>query len=153
MQKEKSRRKIYPPVYFFITIILMVPLHYFLPIKKVVNPPISYIGLILILTAITMLVWAARSFGREKTTIKPFEQSSELVTYGLYRFTRNPMYLSMVMTLFGLAIFLGSITPFLLIPVFILLIQRNFIIHEERGLEETFGEKYKNYKALVRRWI
>jgi protein-S-isoprenylcysteine O-methyltransferase Ste14 len=63
------------------------------------------------------------------------------------------MYLGMVIGLVGLFIFLGSISPILVIPVFVWLITNRFILPEEKALEKKFGEAYANYKNKVRRWI
>ena len=85
--------------------------------------------------------------------IKPFKRSSVLVTTGPYRYSRNPMYLGLVLILIGIAILQGSISPVLVIPVFIWLITNNIIKKEEKMLEETFGDAYLEYKKQVRRWI
>ena len=59
----------------------------------------------------------------------------------------------MAIILTGVAVILGSIIPFLIVPLFMWLIQRNFIVREETMLEETFGEDYRQYKKQVRRWF
>lgn len=63
------------------------------------------------------------------------------------------MYLGMVVILLGIAVLFGSISPFISIPVFIWLIQSNFIRLEEAALEEIFGDEYREYKTRVRRWL
>ena len=87
------------------------------------------------------------------TGIVPFDPATALVTGGLYRYTRNPMYLGMVLLLVGVAIALGSLGAWLPIPVFVWIIQARFIVGEERFLEQTFGESYVAYKRGVRRWL
>ncbi len=84
---------------------------------------------------------------------KPFEHSTHPITGGMYKVSRNPMYLGMVVILLGIAVLFGSISPFISIPVFIWLIQSNFIRLEEAALEETFGDEYREYKTRVRRWL
>ena len=93
------------------------------------------------------------SFTRAGTPVVPFERSTTLVTGGSYRFTRNPMYLGMVLLLSGVAALLGTLSPWLVIPIFTAVIQTNFIRGEERFLEELFGDSYRAYKTRVRRWI
>ncbi|NIO84348.1 MAG: hypothetical protein GTN53_27945, partial [Candidatus Aminicenantes bacterium] len=78
---------------------------------------------------------SARLFARAETAIRPFEESTTLVRSGMYRVTRNPMYLGMVLVLLGIALILGSLSTFLLIPLFAWLIQSLFIVHEEAMLE------------------
>ena len=63
------------------------------------------------------------------------------------------MYLSMVVVLFGVSVLLGTATPLVVIPVFVWLIQRRFIIKEEEFMEKHFGEEYLSYKGKVRRWL
>jgi protein-S-isoprenylcysteine O-methyltransferase Ste14 len=76
-----------------------------------------------------------------------------LVVGGFYRYTRNPMYLGMVTALLGVAILLGTLSAFLPIPIFVWIIQKQFIEGEERFLEEIFGGQYLAYKGKVRRWL
>ncbi|MBI4521397.1 MAG: isoprenylcysteine carboxylmethyltransferase family protein, partial [Gemmatimonadetes bacterium] len=100
-----------------------------------------------------MNTWPSKHFDRLNTTVKPFEEPRELTTAGLFGFTRNPMYLGGVVLLAGLAIFLGSLSPWPVIPVFMWVIARRFISAEEEILERRFGERYLEYKARVRRWL
>ena len=96
---------------------------------------------------------AFRGFSRAGTPVVPFERSTALVTNGSYRFTRNPMYVGMVMILAGIAVMLGTAGPWLPIPLFVWIIRANFIIGEERFLEQLFGQQYIAYKSRVRRWL
>jgi protein-S-isoprenylcysteine O-methyltransferase Ste14 len=102
---------------------------------------------------ILVVVYCAGIFQRKGTTIKPFEESSYLVDGGLFGYSRNPIYLGMVVVLLGLWCVLGSLTSLLVIPVFVWLIQEKFIKEEEKMLEDKFGEEYREYKAKVRRWL
>ena len=97
--------------------------------------------------------WARMLFVKAGTTVKPFHESSELVVMGPFGVTRNPMYLSMTVFLLGLAILLGSLTPFFVLPFFVWIINTRFIRVEESMLEQRFGDSYRAYKARVRRWI
>ena len=148
-----NTRKYVPPVYFFLTIILMVLLHYFLPVYSLLNPPVSYIGLVPLVAGFAIAVWSANLFKKAETPIKPFEESTILVKDGMYRVTRNPMYLGMVLALLGIALLLGSLSPFLLVPLFAWFIHSQFVVHEEVMLETLFGEEYLHFKAMVRRWF
>jgi protein-S-isoprenylcysteine O-methyltransferase Ste14 len=98
-------------------------------------------------------MWGSRLFDRTGTTIKPFETSSALVLHGPYRVSRNPMYLGMVVFLFGVWVLAGSITPFLVVVGFAYFIDRRFIRPEEAMLEQAFGSQYASYRARVRRWV
>lgn len=146
-------RKIVPPFYLIITIALMVTLHKLLPLATVVPPPWSYAGAVVMLTGLGILMWSARLFARAETPIKPFEESTRLITGGMYRLTRNPMYLGMVFMLLGIALLLGTLSPFLPIPLFVWLIHSVFILNEEVMMEDLFGEEYREFRQRVRRWI
>jgi len=102
-------------------------------------------------------IWLAvrekNRFVREGTTFYPGQDASKLVTSGAYRFTRNPMYLGMVIVLVSLWAMTGSWLAGLPIPLFMAIIHHRFILREEARLEEIFGEDYRAYKGRVRRWI
>jgi len=95
------------------------------------------------------------SFRRAKTTINPTKPgaASSLVTAGVFGFTRNPMYLSLLLYLVGWAVYLSSWLAALFLPVFVLYINRFQIEPEERALSSLFGSEYAAYMRRVRRWL
>jgi protein-S-isoprenylcysteine O-methyltransferase Ste14 len=95
------------------------------------------------------------AFRRVRTTINPHKPTaaSSLVSGGVYRITRNPMYLGLLLLLLAWAVFLSNPLPVLLVPVFVLYINRFQIKPEERALSSRFGSEYAAYKARVRRWL
>jgi protein-S-isoprenylcysteine O-methyltransferase Ste14 len=149
----KQQRKIVPPLYMLLALLAMVGLHVALPLARIVIPPLSYVGLVPLFFGIVITSSAARAFSRAGTPIRPFERSTKLVTGGLYRYTRNPMYLGLTLILAGTWLLLGTASALLPIAVFIWIIQEGFIRGEERFLDEIFGEEYRGYKNRVRRWI
>lgn len=148
-----DRKRIYPPVYFLGALILMAALHAGLPLRVVVAPPFGYLGGTLIVIGVALATWGSNLFNRAGTTIKPFEESSVLVTRGPFRITRNPMYLALTVVLLGVWLLLGSLSPALVVPLFVLAIDRLFIRREEAMLSERFGAAYDDYRRRVRRWI
>jgi protein-S-isoprenylcysteine O-methyltransferase Ste14 len=92
-------------------------------------------------------------FMRHRTAIIPHKPASRLVTTGIYRWTRNPMYLGIALLYCGLAILFDSILALLLLPFVLLIIQTQVIAKEEAYLERAFGEEYRAYKSRVGRWI
>jgi protein-S-isoprenylcysteine O-methyltransferase Ste14 len=149
----EQKRKIVPPIYLLFTLIVMTGLHFWLPIARIIGPPYSYAGAVLIVLGIAISATAAGAFARAGTPVIPFEPSTTLVTGGLFRITRNPMYLGMIIALLGAAVVFGTASPFLPIPIFVWIIQTRFIEGEERFLEEIFGAQYLEYKGRVRRWL
>ncbi len=98
-------------------------------------------------------LWADGQFKRAGTTVKPFEETTVLVQTGAFGLSRHPMYLGMMLILVGLAIALGSLTPWLVLPAFAWLVASRFMAAEERKLEGAFGARYLEYKAKVGRWL
>ena len=145
--------KILPPVYLLVAVLLMAGLNYFTPLHTILTAPITYLGVGLIIPGFLIVIWPAASFGKAGTPIKPFEESTYLVTNGMYRVTRNPMYLGMVVILLGVAVLFGTASPFLLVPVFGWIIKTKFVKFEEALLDKTFGDEYIEYKRRVRRWL
>ena len=94
-------------------------------------------------------------FRRARTTINPIHanKASSLVTGGIYRFTRNPMYLGLLFTLLGWAAYLANPVTLLFLPLFVLYIDRFQIRPEERVLEALFGARYSAYAGKVRWWL
>lgn len=146
-------RKLLPPTYFFLAIVLAVLLHFLLPGRRLVGYPWRLLGLLPVLMGIALNLLADRAFKRGNTTVKPFERSSVLVTGGVFGISRNPMYLSMTLILLGLVVLLGSATPFAVVPFFAVQLDRAFIAPEQRMLEEVFADRFSEYRRRVRRWI
>ncbi|MEL7311327.1 MAG: isoprenylcysteine carboxylmethyltransferase family protein [Pseudomonadota bacterium] len=94
-------------------------------------------------------------FRRNRTTINPLQpdKASTLVTDGIYRVTRNPMYLGLLCFLLAWGIWLGSPLAILIALVFIPILNRSQILPEERALRQRFGEKFSAYVATTRRWL
>lgn len=94
------------------------------------------------------------SFGRAKTTVNPLkpEGASALVTTGIYRLTRNPMYLGAMIGLIGWAVFLANAIGVVFVPVFVLYMNRFQIGPEEKALASLFGPEFAAYRVKVRRW-
>ena len=147
-----TRKRILPPTVLLIAILAMAGLHFLLPVKKVIILPVRYCGIALAAGGMLLATWADRLFKKARTTVKPFERSTRLVTAGPYRFSRHPMYLGMAAVVAGLAVMLGSLAPLAVIPAFVWAMEK-FIRVEEKAMEETFGQAYREYRRRVRRWI
>ena len=92
-------------------------------------------------------------FLREGNDPEPWKRDTALVTTGLYRFTRNPMYLGFVMVQLGIALYQQSIGGLLSVPLAVILLGRFVIAREEAHLTATFGDAYRAYMKRVRRWF
>ena len=94
-------------------------------------------------------------FARARTTVNPLQPdaASSLVSGGVYRWTRNPMYLGMALVLLAWAVYLSSIAALAVLPLFIVYINRFQIEPEERALQARFGAQFERYRKAVRRWL
>ncbi len=121
-----------------------------------VPPPLRY-GLALLLAAAGVAVSgaAARTFGRAKTTLNPLTpaEASALVTSGIFSYSRNPMYVGMLLLLAGWAVFLSNPLGLAGLALFMFWITRFQILPEERALATLFGEEFARYRQRVRRWL
>jgi protein-S-isoprenylcysteine O-methyltransferase Ste14 len=95
------------------------------------------------------------AFRQAQTTVNPMtpEASSSVVTTGVYRWSRNPMYLGFLFVLAGWGVYLGSAAALLFLPAFVLYMNRFQIAPEERALQAKFGASYTGYMRRVRRWL
>jgi len=95
------------------------------------------------------------AFRRAKTTVNPLtpEATTTMVTSGIYRFTRNPMYLGFLLVLAGWAMYLSNVLAFALLPLFVWHMNRFQILPEERALGAKFSDAFTAYKCTVRRWL
>ncbi len=142
-----------PPALFFAALVLQEILYLFLPGARVIPGPWNLLGGAAIVAGVALHSATSRLFALRGTTRAALGEPSVLVVDGPFRWTRNPMYLAGVVILLGSACVLGSVTPFLVIPLFASLVQFRFIRVEERMLAERFGTDYLAYGARVRRWI
>jgi protein-S-isoprenylcysteine O-methyltransferase Ste14 len=111
---------------------------------------------LLALAGLALAVAGVREFRAARTTVNPLhpEQASAMVTAGIYQRSRNPMYLGMLCLLAAWAAWLGRLAPFILVlPAFVLYMNRFQIRPEERALEQRFGPAFGEYAARVRRWL
>lgn len=145
--------KLLPPTYFYIAIVLILALHFLLPGAQIIHSPWRYLGVILLVLGSALNIMADQAFKRHNTTVKPFEESTFLVTEGVFRFSRNPMYFGFVLLLAGAVMLLGSATPWIVVAVFPFLMELRFIRAEEAMLEARFGAAWSGYKQRVRKWF
>jgi protein-S-isoprenylcysteine O-methyltransferase Ste14 len=140
-----------PPRFFLLLGVLGVAAHFALGGPTLLRLP--WLGAALLLAGAGLAFWGERTFAKAGTTIKPFERTYVLVEEGPFRFTRNPMYLSLVAMLAGAALALGTPGPWLAALALALLLHFRFIRNEERALGASLGEPYERYRRRVRRWL
>lgn len=142
-----------PALIYPLPLISGLLLQYVYPIQLSPYPFNLGIGSLLIVIGIILGAWAVKTFRDEGTNIDIREPTLMIVDKGPYRFTRNPMYLSLTLIYLSIALFSNTTWIILIWPIPFLIIQQGVIKREERYLERKFGSKYMAYKRRVRRWI
>ncbi|PTQ72587.1 methyltransferase family protein [Celeribacter persicus] len=114
---------------------------------------LRFLGGVLIALGVMLMGLAVFAMRRHHTTVVPHRIPSDIVTDGVYRLTRNPIYLGDAFTLAGFALLFGSPAGVFLIPVFMTVIQRRFIAEEETWLRTKFSEEFQTWAQKTRRWL
>jgi len=143
-----------PPVWMFFFLIVATVVSFVSPWKSLIDLQSIPLGIVFLALGALSAFWAFGLFAREKTDINPTSPTSRLVvTSGPYRFTRNPMYLGLVLFSTGVAFLVGSV-PFFAVPLLVFAVANGVHIpFEEAKMRRLFGAEYDRYTASVRRWI
>ncbi len=140
-----------PPTLVLIHIAAGIALNWIFPVA--IWHSWGWLGLILLAAAFAVTKWSKDIFQKAGTNVAPNKPATAIVQNGPYQYSRNPMYVCMIVGFFGLALLAGGLMMLLVvIPLFVIL-DRKIIAPEETYLTEKFGEEYKNYKVKVRRWL
>ena len=140
----------FPPVILLASIVLQIILLFSFPISVDLS---SLLGLILILSGISLVFVSLRFMRKMKTTFIPDGTPEVLISSGPFKFSRNPIYLGMLTILVGLAFLMSSLSAIIIAIVFGTIINFTWIAHEEKKLHELFSEDWENYSSKVKRWI
>jgi protein-S-isoprenylcysteine O-methyltransferase Ste14 len=148
---EFTPPRVLPPHYFVLSILLILASLF--TRQRLFDGVWIYLGLVPMLVGVAMAARGSVQFKQADTNIIPLTKSDALVTEGVFRYSRNPMYLGMVGFTAGLALVVNTPWAWLVVAVFFLIIRILFIRREERLMAATFGEPYAAYKRQVRRWL
>ena len=113
------------------------------------------LAILLLICGVAAALIGVVQFRRSRTTVNPMtpDASTALVVTGIYRRTRNPMYLGFLLVLIALAAWLANLASLLVLPMFVLYMNRFQILPEERALAARFGQQFEDYRRSVRRWL
>ena len=147
--------RIPPPLVMLLTAFAMWQFARLLPRVEVDDPVRLVLAAMFLIDAVFCCLAGVYCFRRAHTTVDPLhpDKASRLVTGGIYRVSRNPMYLGFALLLLAWAVFLASPWMLLGVPAFMLYLGRFQIQPEERALEQLFGQEFRDYRARVRRWL
>ena len=147
------KTKIPPPIIALMCIAInYLSTHFINPLKF---PNIEIIGVFILLAGLVTAFLGYLLFKKYKTTVNPInpEETTILVTTGIFSITRNPMYLGLFFVICSTVLFFGSWFGIIILMFFVWYINKFQIIPEEEAMEKLFGVKYDEYRQKVRRWI
>ena len=147
--------KVIPVVQVMLCAIAIFSIDHYLLTFSYIGPFHKEIATLVFAISVVLILLAVISFKRSQTTVNPTtpQDTSQIVESGIYRYSRNPMYLAMTLSLLALCIFVENYLSFAILPIFIGYLTRFQIIPEEQMLTRHFGEQYSQYCDRVRRWL
>jgi len=142
-----------PPKIAQLLVAIAVLLHWLTPLRQTIVYSNPAAGAVLGAAGLATMVWGWWLFRQVDTPICPTARAEQLVTFGIYRLTRNPMYLGMVAMLAAAALAAGTLPFYFAAVIYFAMIDLVFCRYEERNLALRFGDAYLAYKNRVRRWL
>lgn len=146
-----------PPAWFAIAFALGWAVDHWLTHARLLPPGVRRsrvsLAILLAMTAAGVVTSALHQFYRARATLLPAGKTHQLATDGIYRVTRNPMYLAMTMLYVGAAIWLDTLWPIVTLPIALFVVAGIFVPYEERRMHRLFGPEYELYRSRVRRWL
>ncbi|TMX37079.1 hypothetical protein DA096_01450 [Vibrio rotiferianus] len=152
---KKLELKVPPVALFLLMVLLMYWLKGTLPEMKITVPLVEFVSAGLIALAVAVGIAGVYEFRKAKTTVNPVkpETASMVVDTGIFAYTRNPMYVALLLVIIAVGLWWQHLSVILCSVLFVAYMNRFQIKPEERALERLFGEDYLDYKNQVRRWI
>ena len=145
-----------PPPLIFLGLVILGPLVdrlFGIGPLHIAQPVRSIVVILLVTSGLAIVLAAIRNFARAGTRVEPWAPSSAIVSDGIYRFTRNPMYIGMALVMLGLALIIASPASIVMVGLASLIVDLFVIRREEAYLEAKFGDEYRAYRMRVRRWL
>src|ERR671932_245438 len=152
-EQDNPGGRLPPPLTYLLTLLLGLVLDRSLHVPFLPYGAARLLGWPLVGGGMALATWFIRTMRSADTTLDVNKPVSRLVRDGPFLYSRNPGYLSLAMIYAGIAILRNALWAILLLPLLVLVTQREVIGREERYLERTFGEEYLDYKRRVRRWV
>jgi len=146
------KKLLIPPVFFSISLTAIIACYFLFDGLNVIPFPFNLLGILITFAGFVLAGKVHDLFNKHKTTLG-MDKSHHLIDEGVFKQTRNPMYIGMFLFLFGISFCLGNVLSIGISILFIILVSIIFVPIEEKLLTETFGKQYLDYKEKTRRWI
>lgn len=148
-----SGARTFPPGLFAGFLVVSLALHRLMPFTVLPRGLSIAVGRALAVLGLALGATSIRTMRSAHQPVDPRHPTTQLVTNGPYRYSRNPIYVGMTLLYSGISIFAGAVWPLLMLPSVLYVLKKGMIEGEERYLEHRFGDSYMEYKARVRRWL
>ena len=146
--------RIPPPLLYLAVLALGILLDVTYPVHVLPTAVAWTIGALILAAGVALgPLWGIRTMLSANTTVRPDRPATTLVTDGPFRYSRNPLYLSLTLMYAGIGIIANSLWALILLPAVVLFMSLFVIRREEAHLQRAFGEEYERYRANVRRWL
>jgi protein-S-isoprenylcysteine O-methyltransferase Ste14 len=143
-----------PPLAWGLALVAGLALNWLVPLRFLpAGLPSRWLGALVFVLALALFAWAIVTITRAGSNVPTNRPTTTIVESGPYRFTRNPIYLGMVLGLIGLGLALDNLWLLIVLVPFALVIRYGVVAREEAYLERRFGDVYRGYRARVRRWL
>jgi protein-S-isoprenylcysteine O-methyltransferase Ste14 len=143
-----------PPIAWALAVLAGLALHWLVPLPvKPASVAVGWVGGTVFVLAFALAVWAILTMTKAGSNVPTNRPTTVIVRSGPYRFTRNPIYLGMLIGLVGLAMAFDSLWLLVMLVPFFLVIRYDVISREEAYLDRKFGDAYRDYRMRVRRWL
>ena len=142
-----------PPRIAIFLLMISLGLWYFSPPNTLLYMPYKLVASICIIAGFAGMILAWLQFKRYDAAVCPIAETSRIIMNGMYRYSRNPMYLGMFLILLGASFIMGTLPSMVAPAVFFLIIDKFFIPYEEEKLLLSFGDSYNEYMMGTRRWL
>jgi protein-S-isoprenylcysteine O-methyltransferase Ste14 len=142
-----------PPLIYGVAFIVGWLIHRAFPVPVLPETLARWIGVVFVIASIPVAITAFRAMIRAQTSFDPRKPTTAIVSQGPFRYSRNPLYISLTLLYLGVALLINMLWIVLLVVPLLAVIQCGVMAREEAYLERKFGEEYLNYKSRVRRWV
>jgi protein-S-isoprenylcysteine O-methyltransferase Ste14 len=149
----RSRFLSFPPLLYFSAFAAGLILHWIYPVQALPAATARVAAAVVLIVSVSMLVWCRATLARAGTTMMPHKVATAFTVAGPYRWTRNPMCLSMAGLYLGAGLLVNALAPLILVVPVFMVVDLRVIRWEERHLAAKFGAPYLAYKTRVRRWL
>ena len=151
---DTANVKVRPPVLWVLAVLAGLALHWLMPLPFIpAAVPAAWLGALVFAVALALFGWAIVTMTRAGTNVPSRLPTTTIVDTGPFGFTRNPIYVGMMLGLIGLAIAFNSLWLLLMLVPFAVVIRYAVVAREEAYLERRFGDAYRGYRSRVRRWL